>query len=137
MSIDIHYSQITPIFVASNFEETIAYYRGSLGFDVASRTTKGYHFAVLQRDTLELHIIQEIPGRNRPGHGRCVVVVNGLDKLYHEICGYGAKLAEDITEFEPGKRVFVVADPDDNRIAFAEDSTNIFMDMTDVSSIGE
>jgi catechol 2,3-dioxygenase-like lactoylglutathione lyase family enzyme len=137
MSYDVHISQITPIFVASDFEKTVNYYRGSLGFEKASETTSGHKFAVLNRDGFQLHIIEEIPGRNKPGHGRCVAVVNGLEKLYHEIKGYGGRLAEDLREIEPGKRVFVVADADDNRIAFAEDSSNLFMDLTELSSLGD
>lgn len=137
MSYDVHFSQITPIFVASDFEKTVDYYRGTLGFTLATKTDSGHKFAVLKRDELQLHVIEEISGRNKPGHGRCVVAVNGLDKLYQEIRGYGGTFAQDITEFEPGKRVFVVADPDDNRIAFAEDSANLFMDMTDITSIGD
>jgi predicted enzyme related to lactoylglutathione lyase len=135
MSFNIHISQITPVFVASNFTKTIQYFVSSLGFQVASRTDTGQKFAVLKRDEMQVHIVEEVPGQNRPGHGRCVVAVNGLELLYQEIKGYGGKLAEEMREFEPGKRVFVVADPDDNRIAFAEDTTNLFMDMTDIGRI--
>jgi predicted enzyme related to lactoylglutathione lyase len=127
MSHAIHFSQITPVFVASNFEKSVQYFRASLGFELKSQTKSGRHFAVMERDGMQFHLVEEEQGRNKAG----------LDALYSEITGYGGKLAEKLREFEPGKRMFLVADPDDNRIAFVEDSTNIFMDMTEISSIGE
>jgi hypothetical protein len=104
---------IAPRFVVHDMEQALAFYR-QLGF----QTTYGdEHFAVLERDGVNLHLncYADAPKR----HAVCWIGVTNVDALYQHYAPTNAVCSPLKTQ-PWGFREFMVRDPFGNGILFAE-----------------
>lgn len=107
-----------PVFAVKNLEESVAYYRDCLGFNLAWTWGEPAHRAGVALQDFE---IQLDSSGSAPPDGPSVVYchMNGVDEYYEQCCRSGAKIAFKLEDRPWGMRDFRVVDPSGNRLGFA------------------
>jgi catechol 2,3-dioxygenase-like lactoylglutathione lyase family enzyme len=111
---------ISPSFIVSNVEQTIAFYRDKLGFETRFRQPeRDPFFAIIGRDGAQIFIKSEkgvapVPNSNRHRHLRldAFVYVEDPDALAAEFAGQGATFSVPLKDTNDGLRGFEICDPD-------------------------
>lgn len=104
---------IAPRFIVNDLEQALAFY-GQLGFQT---TYLDEHFAVLERDRVDLHLnyYADVP----EGRSVCWIGVANIDVLYQEYLPTNAVCSP--LQAQPwGFKEFMIRDPFGNGILFAE-----------------
>lgn len=123
-------TMISPQFVVPNVVAAAEYYRDVLGFRILGYFLDPPVFAMVARDTVEIHFgkasdgVVPSPNSERRGRGLgldAYIWVNDLDPLHEELKGRGAKIIEP-----PALRVYkcyemVVEDNYGFRLCFSMD----------------
>jgi catechol 2,3-dioxygenase-like lactoylglutathione lyase family enzyme len=111
---------ISPCFIVSDVDRTIAFYREKLGFEVTFREpAQNPFFAILLRDGAQLFIKSEggitpVPNSHRHRHLRldAFVYAPDPDALAAEFADHGATFSAPLKNTHDGLRGFEIADPD-------------------------
>lgn len=72
-------------------------------------------FVILQRDTAELHLTL-VADRRAVTHNVAHLMVSDPTGLHDHLAASGVRIIKGLRDADCGLRVFVVADPDGNRI---------------------
>jgi catechol 2,3-dioxygenase-like lactoylglutathione lyase family enzyme len=110
------------VFVASDIEASLAYYRDVLGFQVTFEYGSPLSYACLCRDEVALHLLAAEATKRLPGHGGLCIFVRDVDRLYTELSGRGARLINRPEDRDYGMRDFDVVDADGNQVTFGMDA---------------
>jgi catechol 2,3-dioxygenase-like lactoylglutathione lyase family enzyme len=110
---------ISPCFIVSNVEETIAFYRDRLGFETRFLEPDGDpFFAIIGRDGTQIFIKSDKDVSPLPNHRRhrfmrldAFVYVEDPDALAAEFAEHGAAFSEPLKDTHDGLRGFEIADP--------------------------
>ena len=113
-------SAISPFFVVSNVEQTIAFYRDQLGFETRwQQPDRNPWSAIIGRDGAQIFIKSEegvppLPNPKRHRHMRwdAFLYVEDPDGLAAEFAGNGAAFSEPLKDTSDGLRGFEISDPD-------------------------
>jgi catechol 2,3-dioxygenase-like lactoylglutathione lyase family enzyme len=111
---------ISPCFIVSDVEQTIAFYRDKLGFETSFlQPEKKPFFAIIGRDGVQIFIKSErdiapVPNHTRHRHLRldAFVYVPDPDALAAEFAAHGADFSEPLKDTSDGLRGFEITDPD-------------------------
>jgi catechol 2,3-dioxygenase-like lactoylglutathione lyase family enzyme len=111
---------ISPFFIVSNVERTIAFYGGELGFETRfQEPARDPFFAILGRDGVQLFVKSEKDVAPLPNHARhphlrwdAYVDVPDPDALAAEFTARQVAFAQPLADTHDGLRGFEVADPD-------------------------
>lgn len=111
---------ISPCFIVTDVERTIAFYRDRLGFEVTFQQPEQHpFFAILVRDGAQLFVkaeggISPVPNSQRHRHLRldAFVYAPDPDALAAEFLASGAEFSAPLTDTHDGLRGFEVIDPD-------------------------
>jgi catechol 2,3-dioxygenase-like lactoylglutathione lyase family enzyme len=111
---------ISPFFIVSNVEQTIAFYCDRLGFEVRFREPEqNPFFAILGRDGAQILVKSErgvppLPNPMRHASMRwdAFVYAPDPDALAAEFSGHGAAFSAPLEDTHDGLRGFEVRDPD-------------------------
>lgn len=111
---------ISPCFVVSDVERTIAFYRGKLGFEVTfQQPERNPFFAILVRDGAQLFVkseaeIKPVPNSQRHRHLRwdAFVYAPDPDALAAEFVASGTTFSAPLEDTHDRLRGFEVTDPD-------------------------
>jgi catechol 2,3-dioxygenase-like lactoylglutathione lyase family enzyme len=111
---------ISPSFVVSDVDRTIAFYRDKLGFETTfQQPALGAFFAIIRRDGAQIFIKSEAgitpqPNSARHRHLRldAFVYVEEPDVLAAEFAGSGTEFSAELKDTHDGLRGFEVTDPD-------------------------
>jgi catechol 2,3-dioxygenase-like lactoylglutathione lyase family enzyme len=111
---------ISPSFIVSNVDETIAFYRDKLGFETRfTEPDQNPFFAIIGRDRVQIFIkaerdIAPIPNSKRHRHLRldAFVYVEDPDALAADFAEHGAAFSEPLKDTNDGLRGFEIRDPD-------------------------
>ncbi len=111
---------ISPSFIVSNVEQTIAFYRDQLGFETRFlQPEKDPFFAIIGRDGAQIFIkaerdISPVPNHARHRHLRldAFVYAPDPDTLAAEFADHGAAFSEPLKDTSDGLRGFEITDPD-------------------------
>lgn len=106
------------VFVVSDVEAGLAYYRDVLGFQVTFEYGSPLSYACLCRDEVALHLLAASATKRLPGQGGLCVFVRDVDRLYIELSSRGARLINQPEDRDYGMRDFDVVDADGNRVTF-------------------
>jgi catechol 2,3-dioxygenase-like lactoylglutathione lyase family enzyme len=106
------------VFVVSDLEASLAYYRDVLGFQVTFEYGTPLSYACLCRDEVALHLFAAANTKRLPGQGGLCIFVTDVDRLYAELSGRGAKLINRPEDRDYGMRDFDVVDADGNQVTF-------------------
>ena len=112
---------ISPFFIVTNVERTIAFYRGKLGFEVTYREPEqNPFFAIVRRDGAQLFVkaIDEntppLPNSRRHPSARWDAYVHAPDPdaLSADFTAHGAAFSVPLQDTHDGLRGFEIKDPD-------------------------
>jgi uncharacterized glyoxalase superfamily protein PhnB len=83
------------------------------------------NYAILRRDTAEVHLIVDEPPRDHPwstsGTGYLFLVVRGVDAVYHRVQASGLAIRRGVQQESWGARAFQLTDPSGNLVLVAEE----------------
>jgi catechol 2,3-dioxygenase-like lactoylglutathione lyase family enzyme len=109
-------ASISPFFIVSDVDRTVAFYRDRLGFQATYREP---FFAIIVRDGAQIFIKSEngiapVPNSTRHRHLRwdTYVSVPEPDALAAEFAGRGASFSVALKDTSDGLRGFEITDPD-------------------------
>ena len=111
---------ISPVFIVSNVDQTIAFYRDKLGFETRfQEPDRDPFFAIIGRDGAQIFIKAEkdvtpVPNSKRHRHLRldAFVYAPDPDALAAEFAGNGAAFSVPLKDTHDGLRGFEIRDPD-------------------------
>ncbi|MBS0360120.1 MAG: VOC family protein [Proteobacteria bacterium] len=117
---------ISPFFVVSDVDRSLAFYRDRLGFEVTLRQPdKSPSFAIVVRDGAQLFLKSEAgiapqPNAARHPHLRwdAYVTAPDPDALAAEFAAAGAAFSSPLQDTHDGLRGFEVTDPDGHVLFF-------------------
>lgn len=113
-------TEISPSFIVSNVNRTIAFYHEKLGFEITfQEPNQNPFFAIIRRDGAQLLVKSEQgvtpqPNHTRHHHLRWDVYVSAPDPdaLGAEFVDHGATFSEPLKDTHDGLHGFEVTDPD-------------------------
>jgi catechol 2,3-dioxygenase-like lactoylglutathione lyase family enzyme len=113
-------SAISPSFIVTDVERTIAFYRDKLGFETRFRQPEqNPFFAIIGRDGAQIFIKSErdivpLPNSRRHPHLRLdsFVYVPDPDALAAEFADHGVAFSVPLKDTSDGLRGFEICDPD-------------------------
>jgi catechol 2,3-dioxygenase-like lactoylglutathione lyase family enzyme len=111
---------ISPCFIVSDVDDTIAFYRDQLGFETRFRAPEqSPFFAIVGRDRAQLFVKAEksvapVPNHKRHPHLRldAFVYVEEPDALAAEFAGKGVAFSSPLKDTHDGLRGFEITDRD-------------------------
>ncbi len=111
---------ISPCFIVSNVDQTIAFYRDKLGFEARLREPdEDPFFAIIGRDGAQLFIksdgdVSPLPNHKRHHYMRwdAFVYAPDPDALAAEFAADGAEFSVPLNDTHDGLRGFEISDPD-------------------------
>ena len=111
---------ISPCFIVSDVEKTIAFYGGKLGFETRFiAPEEGPFFAIIGRDGAQIFIkaeggVASVPNHTRHPHLRldAFVYASDPDALAAEFAEQGAVFSKPLEDTHDGLRGFEISDPD-------------------------
>jgi catechol 2,3-dioxygenase-like lactoylglutathione lyase family enzyme len=111
---------ISPCFIVSNVDQTIAFYCGKLGFETRLREPdKDPFFGIIGRDRAQILIksdkdVSPLPNSKRHRYMRwdAFVYASEPDALAAEFADHGAAFSEPLKDTHDGLRGFEICDPD-------------------------
>ncbi|HET9790457.1 MAG TPA: VOC family protein [Candidatus Angelobacter sp.] len=111
---------ISPCFIVSNVDETIAFYRDKLGFETRFREPEqDPFFAIIGRDGAQIFIksdkdVSPLPNSRRHRFMRldAFVYAPDPDALAAEFADHGAAFSSPLKDTSDGLRGFEIKDPD-------------------------
>jgi catechol 2,3-dioxygenase-like lactoylglutathione lyase family enzyme len=117
---------ISPCFIVSNVDQTIAFYRDKLGFETRFRQPdQDAFFAIIGRDGAQIFIksekdIEPVPNSKRHRHFRwdAFVYVEDPDELAAEFAEHGAEFSAPLEDTHDALRGFEICDPDGHVLFF-------------------
>lgn len=111
---------ISPFFIVSNVDRTIAFYRDKLGFEMTfQQPERDPFFAILVRDGAQLFVksdkgVSPLPNRRRHPYmvWDAYVYASDPDALAADFAAHGASFSKPLQDTHDGLRGFEVTDPD-------------------------
>jgi catechol 2,3-dioxygenase-like lactoylglutathione lyase family enzyme len=111
---------ISPFFIVSNVDQTIAFYRDNLGFEIRfQQPDRNPFFAIIGRDGAQIFLKsdkdtspQPNPKRNASMRWDAFVYVPDPDALASEFGEHGASFSVPLKDTHDGLRGFEICDPD-------------------------
>jgi catechol 2,3-dioxygenase-like lactoylglutathione lyase family enzyme len=118
--------EISPFFIVSNVDQTLAFYRDKLGFEVRfQQPDRDPSFAIIGRDGAQLFVksetnISPIPNSKRHPSLRwdAFVYAQNPDALAAEFADQGATFSASLKDTHDGLRGFEITDPDNHVLFF-------------------
>ena len=111
---------ISPFFIVSNVDQTIAFYRDKLGFETRFQEPgRNPFFAIIGRDGVQIFVKSDKHVSPLPNHKRhpfmrwdAYVDTPDPDTLAAEFADHGAAFSEPLKDTHDGLRGFEICDPD-------------------------
>ena len=110
------------VFVVSDVQKSVAYYRDVLGFDVEFLYGEPTFYAGVERGNVLIHLQAAHESKREPGQMAINVFVSDVDALYEELKGRGATLLSAPKDYAYGMRDFDAVDLDGNQLCFGMES---------------
>jgi lactoylglutathione lyase len=107
--------RIAAMIPVTDIERSIVFYGAVFGLEVTFRNGSPTGFAILRRDSAELHLTLDRNHRattNNVAH----VIVDKVDEIYARFRANGSRIIKDLRDHDFGLRAFVATDPDGNRL---------------------
>lgn len=118
------FQRAIPTFSVSDVETALDFWIQIMEFTVAFTKGNPVCFAILNRDTVDVHINLN---PEAAGSGRCHIVVEGLDAVYESCMAGGITIKQPPTVQSWGFRDLLICDSDGNTLEIAEDISNLQM----------
>ena len=106
------------VFVVKDVAASIVHYRDVLGFRVEFTYGEPAFYAGIERGNLAIHLQSAGETKRERGQGMVYAFVDGVDALYQELRGKGARTLGEPKDYPYGMRDFDLEDLDGNRLSF-------------------
>ncbi len=106
------------VMTVSNIQQSLAYYRNKLGFEIAFQYGEPAFYAGVCSGSVQLHLIAADRTTRQAGNGAVAIIVDDVDGLHADLQKRGARILEAPTNQPYGLRDFDVADLDGNMLFF-------------------
>jgi predicted enzyme related to lactoylglutathione lyase len=109
------------VFTVSDVATAHRFYLDRLGFRSEFTLGEPMTYAIIERDTVQLHLMPVARAPEALGRSSIYVFAAGVDALHQELKGRGCAIEVPPQDFDYGMRETSVRDPDGNRITFGEE----------------
>ncbi len=106
------------VFTVRDVPASLAFYRDRLGFGLQFAMGEPPSYAIIERDTVSLHLMPASQSPDGLGTSSIYVYVEDVDALHGEFVGTGCAIDFGPEDLSYGMREIAVRDPDGNRITF-------------------
>ncbi len=113
-------SGFAAVFTVTEVAAALAFYRDRLGFSVGFVMGEPADYAMVQRDSVCLHLMPAAWGKGGAGASSVYVFTPAVDALHAELLGRGATVALGPQDEPYGMREFQLRDPDGNALTFGQ-----------------
>lgn len=110
---------VSPILTVDDLSQAIAFYRDTLGFDLAWSWGTPADIAAVCRDDVEITLTQRA-GAKPAGASHVYLGASGIDAYYAKIVDAGATIVVPIGDRPYGMRDFRIADPSGNELSIGQ-----------------
>jgi catechol 2,3-dioxygenase-like lactoylglutathione lyase family enzyme len=115
----MQYGRIAATLAVTDMERALRFYTEVLGLTKTFENGQPVGFAILKRDSAELHL--SLSESHRAGeHNVAHLLVSDARELHVRLVAAGARIVKPLRDADYGMRTFVFADPDGNRIDVGE-----------------
>lgn len=104
------------VFTVRDVPASLAFYRDRLGFGLRFGMGEPPSYAIIERDTVSLHLMPASQSPDGLGTSSIYVYVEDVDALHSELVGKGCAIDFGPEDLSYGMREIAVRDPDGNRI---------------------
>lgn len=112
-------TSVCPIFSVTNLAESLDFYRGMLGFDLAWAWGEPPDIAAVCRDGVEIMLSQR-DGSKPAGAGHVYLGVSRIDDYHAALVDAGVTMIVPIGDRPYGMRDFRIADPSGNELSIGQ-----------------
>jgi catechol 2,3-dioxygenase-like lactoylglutathione lyase family enzyme len=109
------FERIAAMLPVGDIERSLRFYGDVLGMKVTFTNGDPVGFAILRRDTAELHLTLVRDHRGK-AHNVAHLIVGDATRLHDHLVANGVRIVKGLRDADYGLRGFVFADPDGNRI---------------------
>jgi len=106
------------VFVVRDIAASLAYFRDSLGFDIAFTYGEPTFYAGVCRGAVTIHLQAASQTKRPPGASSLCIFVGSADEVHRELVERGARVIKPPATYPYGMRDFDVADLDGNTLIF-------------------
>jgi len=106
------------VFTVRDVAASLAFYVDRLGFSVQFRMGEPPTYAIIERDTVSLHLMPASQDAAGLGTSSIYVYVDNVDAVHAGLVAMGCPIEIAPEDFSYGMRETSVRDPDRNRITF-------------------
>jgi catechol 2,3-dioxygenase-like lactoylglutathione lyase family enzyme len=109
------------VFTVAEVAASLRFYTERLGFKVGFQMDDPPTYAIVERDTVSLHLMPAAQEARGLGRSSIYVFVAGVDALHGELKGRFCPIESAPQDYFYGMREMSVRDPDGNRITFGQE----------------
>ena len=113
-------SAFAAVFMVAEVAAALGFYRDRLGFSVGFVMGEPAEYAMVQRDSVCLHLMPAAWGKGMTGASSVYVFTPAVDALHAELLGRGAAVPRGPQDEPYGMREFLLRDPDGNALTFGQ-----------------
>lgn len=106
------------VFAVRDLPASLAYFRDSLGFEVAFTYGEPTYYAGVCRSAVTIHLQAANQTARPPGASALYVFVGSADEIHRELVARGARVIKEPATYPYGMRDFDVEDLDGNTLVF-------------------
>ena len=114
-SVGAPFGRMATTIATSDFSRALSFYVGVLGMHVTFENGDPVGFAILQRDSAQLHLTL-VKNHRASSHNVAHLMVADAAELHDHLIEHGVRIIKGLRDANYGLRGFVFADPDGNRI---------------------
>lgn len=111
-------THFSAVFTVRDVAASLAFYVDRLGFSVQFRMGEPPTYAIVERESVSLHLMPASQDPAGLGRSSIYVYVDDVDALHAGLVAMGCPIEIDPEDFFYGMRETSVRDPDGNRITF-------------------
>ncbi len=115
----IRFESVSPILAVRDLPQALAFYRDTLGFDLAWSWGEPAEIAAVCRDGIEITLTCRADARP-VGASHLCLGLSGVDACYEAIQRAGATIVLPIGDRAYGRRDFRIADPSGNELSIGQ-----------------
>jgi catechol 2,3-dioxygenase-like lactoylglutathione lyase family enzyme len=111
------------VFTVTEVASSLRFFIDRLGFKIHFQMDDPPTYAIIERDSVSLHLMPSSQEARGLGRSSIYVFVAGVDALHDELRGRDCPIERAPENYFYGMREMSVRDPDGNRITFGQEVT--------------
>jgi catechol 2,3-dioxygenase-like lactoylglutathione lyase family enzyme len=120
-STPVRLTAFAAVFTVGAVAPSLRFFVDRLGFKVDFQMGDPPSYAIIERDTVSLHLMPAAQEARGLGRSSIYVFVAGVDALHDELKARGCPIESAPKDYSYGMREMSVRDPDGNRVTFGQE----------------